>query len=302
MHGSERLKGLDVFVAVVESGSFTAASERLNLTNSAVGKSVARLEQRLGVKLFERTTRRLALTNAGEAFHRTCLRVLMDLEDAEQAVKAEATMPVGRLRIDLPASYGKLRAMPALFEFMDRYPAVHPAVSFTDRFVDPVADAIDVTVRIGGSDTWPPAIGYRYLGHERKIFCCSPSYLAGKGAVPDTPESLHDLDALVYRRADGTLSPWFVSRDGGPAEHVFPVPRLAVGSAEALVDAVGRGLGVAQLSTWLIDDHLARGGLVPILPSFAVEGLPLYLLWLRRRQNLPKVSALLAHLADRLRI
>lgn len=302
MFSSERLKGIDVFVAVVDAGSFTAAADRLSLTNSAVGKSVARLEERLGVRLFTRTTRKLALTEAGEAFHRTCQSVLGDLEEAEQVLRSEGSQPVGKLRIDLPASYGKLMVMPALFAFLQRHPGVRPQISFTDRFVDLAEDGIDVSVRIGGSDIWPAHLGHRYLGTERRVFCCAPAYLVEHGPITDTVEGLDDVDALLYRRADGTPSPWLIHPAGQPVEHRHPHARLEVGSADIVVDAVCRGLGVAQLSTWLIEDHLARGELVEVLPSFSADGLPLYLLWLRSRQLLPKVDALLSHLSERLRI
>ncbi|WP_144633649.1 LysR family transcriptional regulator [Bordetella genomosp. 13] len=302
MYSSERLKGIDVFVAVVEAGSFTAAAERLNLTNSAVGKAVARLEARLGVKLLARTTRRLALTDAGLAFHRTCLRVLGELEDTEEILKAENTSVAGRLRLDLPATYGKLRAMPRILDFLEQHPAVVPQISFTDRFVDLHEDGVDVAVRIGGSDTWPAQIGHRYLGHERRVFCCAPAYLTRRDGEVGSLRALQQCDAVLYSRADGTPSPWFIQRDQGPVEHHLPVARLEVGSAEAHVEAVLRGFGVAQLPTWLIDTHLESGELVELAPSLRVQGLPLYVLWLRSRQVLPRVDLLIEHLARTLRI
>lgn len=302
MYSSERLKGIDVFVCVVDAGSFTAAGERLNLSNSAVGKAIARLEARLGVRLFERTTRRLALTDAGQAFHRTCQRVLGELEEAEHVLQAEGSVPVGRLRIDLPATYGQLHVMPLLFEFMQAYPGVQPQVSFTDRFVDLVEDGIDVAVRIGGSDAWPAPIGYRFLGQERRIFCCAPGYLERVGPLADELPALDQVEGVLYRRADGTPGPWLIQRGNAPVEHLQPRSRLEIGNAQAWVDAVVQGLGVAQISTWLAGDRIARGELVQVLPSFAADGLPLYLLWQRSRQLLPKVDALLAHLGRGLRV
>ena len=302
MYSSERLKGIDVFVAVVDAGSFTAAAERLNLTNSAVGKAVGRLEERLGAKLFVRTTRKLSLTGAGEAFYRTCTGVLGELEEAEQVLRSEGTTPIGKLRIDLPASYGTLKVMPSLFDFLERFDGIRPQISFTDRFVDLAEESVDVAVRIGGSDRWPDSIGYKYLGHERRVFCCSPDFITRHGPIPDSLDVLEGLNALMYRRADGSPSPWFIKRGDGPVEHFFPTSRLEVGNADILVQAVARGLGVAQLSTWLIGDHLARGELVEVLPSYSTKGLPLYLLWLRSRQLLPKVDALIAHLAGSLRV
>lgn len=302
MYSSERLKGIDVFACVVDAGSFTAAAQRLNLTNSAVGKAVARLEARLGVRLFERTTRRLALTDAGQAFHRTCQQVLGQLEEAEHVLKAEGSVPVGRLRIDLPATYGRLCVMPLLFDFLKAYPGVQPQISFTDRFVDLVEDGIDVAVRIGGSDSWPAPIGQRFLGRERRVFCCAPSYLERVGPLADDLAALDAVEGVMYRRADGSPGPWLIPRGNAPVEHFQPKVRLEVGNAQAWVDAVMQGLGVAQISTWLVGERIARGELVQVLPSFAAEGLPLYLLWQRSRQLQPKVDALLAHLGQGLRV
>lgn len=302
MYSSERLKGIDVFVTVADAGSFTAAADRLNLTNSAVGKTVARLESRLGVRLFERTTRSLSLTDAGQAFYRTCQRVLGELEEAEHVLKAEDTDPVGRLRIDLPATYGRRAVMPVIFDFMRAFPNVQPQVSFTDRFVDLVEDGVDVAVRIGGAETWPTPVGYRFLGRERRIFCCAPTYLERMGEIGDDVSALERLDAVLYRRPDGTPSPWFLRQGDAPVEHFHPAAKLEVGSADSWVEAVVQGFGVAQLSTWLIEDRLARGELVQVFPSMAVDGLPLYLLWQRSRQLLPKVDALLTYFEERLRI
>ncbi|UXH77999.1 LysR family transcriptional regulator [Roseateles amylovorans] len=301
MHDSERLKGIDVFVATVAAGSFTAAGERLNLTSSAVGKAVARLEARLGTRLLERTTRRLRLTDAGAAFHRICVRVLEELESAERVLAADAAEPSGRLRVDLPATFGHLKVMPALIDFARRHPAVQPHVGFTDRFVDVIDEGIDVAVRIGGPDHWPANMGHRRLGTERLIFCAAPSYLAQHG-VPRTLEDLADHEVVTYGRADGTTSPWWINTPDGVPMRRSVDSRFVVGHGEAQRDAVVAGLGVAQLATWLADEPLRAGRLVPVLPEETCDGLPLHLVWPLGKQLLPKVDRLLAHLADTLRI
>lgn len=301
MHSAERLKGIDVFVATVAAGNFTAASERLNLTGSAVGKAIARLEARLGIRLFERTTRRLQLTDAGAAFHRICVRVLEELESAERVLAADAAAPSGRLRVDLPATFGRRKVMALLLDFADAHPAVQPHVSFTDRFVDVVDDGIDVAVRIGGDNHWPANLGHRFLGTERLVFCASPGHLARHG----TPQSLEDLwrhDAVTYGRTDGSASPWLIAADGGPTERRAVEARIVVGHAEAQLDAVVAGLGVAQLATWLAEDDLAAGRLVAFLPALDVDGLPLHTVWPLAKQLLPKVDGFANHLAKNLKI
>jgi DNA-binding transcriptional LysR family regulator len=301
MNSAERLKGIDVFVATVAAGSFTAAADRLNLTSSAVGKAIARLEVRLSTRLFERTTRRLDLTDAGTAFHRICVRVLEEIESAERVLLADGAEPSGRLRVDLPATFGCRKVMPLLVDFAGQHPAVQLQVSFTDRFVDVGDEGIDVAVRIGGTDKWPASLGHRFLGAERLIFCASPAYLGRRGP----PHALDDLaghDTVTYGRSDGTASPWLISSGGVPIERRMVDGRIVVGHGEAQLDAVVAGLGVAQLATWLAEDHVAAGRLVAILPEADVDGLPLHIVWPLSKQLLPKVDRLLNHLASKLLI
>ncbi|MDH3065175.1 LysR family transcriptional regulator [Achromobacter insolitus] len=298
---SERLKGIEAFVCVADAGSFTAAADRLSLTASAVGKSVARLEARLRTRLFERSTRRLALTDAGRAYYRTCVRVLAELQDAEAILAAERQEPAGRLRVDLPATFGRRVALPLLLQFAQRHPQLRPQVSFTDRFVDLADEGIDVAVRIGGPQRWAPGLGHRYLGSERVVFCASPQYLARRG-VPQTADDLMRHDAVAYGRPDGEPASWRIVQGAGPVS-LRPIEGVMVlDSAEAQVDAVAAGLGIAQLATWLAADALRDGRVVEVLPQLATEGLPLYLLWPLSKQLLPKVDAVLEMLGESLRI
>ena len=298
---AQRLRGIEAFVATADAGSFTAAAERLSLTNSAVSKSVARLEARLETRLFERTTRRLALTDAGAAFYRTCARILGDLEEAEAVLAAQRTEPMGRLRLDAPAAYGRLQVWPSLLALTQRHPQLRPHVSFSDRFVDLIEEGIDVAVRIGGPEQWPASLGHQYLGSERLIFCAAPDYLA-RHSTPTSMSELLEHDAIVYGRADGSIGPWLIAHDDGPAERRVVEGRIIVGSGEAVVSAVKAGCGVAQLATWLVHEELQRGELVMVLPEWETRGLPLHLVWPLSKQLLPKVDATLEWLSESLRI
>lgn len=299
MHPSERLKGLDVFVCVADAGSFTSAAERLHLTASAVGKSIARLEERLGRRLFHRTTRRMSLTEAGIAFHRTCTAVLADLEEAEVSLRAEDAEPGGRVRIDLPAAFGRLQALPVILGFAQAYPLARPQVSFSDRFIDPVEDGVDILVRIGGADVWSPQLEHRLLGHERHIFCAAPAYLATHG-VPMTQQDLEAHRCIAYGRADGSVSPWRFPADNGVVHHQAMPSPLVVGDGEGQVTAALVGCGIVQLPTWLVRSHLEDGALVEVLPQLASEGLPLTLAWMKSRRGLPAVNVLLEALVEAL--
>ncbi|WP_410013496.1 LysR substrate-binding domain-containing protein [Sodalis sp. C49] len=301
MHPTERLKGLSAFVYTARYGSFAAAAEQLNLTSSAVGKSVARLEQRLDTRLFERTTRRLVLTDAGQAFFATCTRVLNDLADAQAVLASHAHTPMGRLRIDLPASFGRLIVMPILIAFFRRHTHLRPHITFTDRFVDLVDEGVDVAVRIGGVGDLPPAIGSRYLGTERLIFCAAPAYLKSRG-VPLTVKALSDHDCVVYGKSDGAGARWLLPAEGGRTRGLEIAHHMMVSDSEAQVAALEAGAGLAQIATWLVSKSLDEGKLVPVLPEAVVDGLPLHITWPKNKQLTPKIDLLLRTFAGQLRI
>ncbi|WP_242140373.1 LysR family transcriptional regulator [Sphingomonas sp. TREG-RG-20F-R18-01] len=298
---SERLKGIEAFVTAADAGSFAAAAGRLHLTSSAISKSIARLETRLGSRLFDRTTRRLTLTDAGAAFYETCVRVLADLAEAEAVLASHRSDIVGRLKVDVPVAFGRMRVLPLLLDFAERHPNVRPNITFTDRVVDVIEEGVDVAVRIGTPTAWPEALGHRYLGTERVIFCAAPAYLDQHG-LPRTVDELATRDCILYGRADGSTIAWRFGDAAGGVEQRTMDGRIVLGSAEAQVEAVGAGFGIAQLATWLIAADLQRGDLVEILPGQATEGLPLHLVWPRSRQLSPKVDALLAVLTEGLRV
>ncbi|WP_215405499.1 LysR substrate-binding domain-containing protein [Janthinobacterium sp. JC611] len=300
---SDHLKGIAPFLATADAGSFTKAAERLHLSSSAVSKSVARLEARLGVILFERSTRRLQLSSAGHAYYATCKRVLQELVDAENVLAEQEGELAGKVRIGVPASYGRLRVMPALIDLCEKYPRLQPAIAFSDRFVDLFEERIDIAVRIGAPSHWPAALGQMHLGDERLILCATPAYLARRG----TPASIGELeqhDCIAYGRADGSPMPWLFPDGvkGGQLEYRVAAPRMTVGDAEARTAAVLAGLGVAQLATWLVDEHLATGAIVTLMPQLATPGLPLYLAWPLARQLTSKTGTLLQELRQRLTI
>jgi DNA-binding transcriptional LysR family regulator len=281
------------------SQSFTAAAERLHLTASAVGKAIARLEARLGKRLFTRSTRHVMLTDEGEAYLRVCRSVLGELEEAEQVLSCGSDTPAGKLRIDLPVSFGRLKVMPMLLPFLARHADLRPVISFTDRFIDLIDEGVDVGVRVAQQDAWPESIAHRYLGKERKVFCASPGYLAERGEPVDV-EDLRSHAAVLYGRSDASPSPWRIGSGAGPVEQFLPEERLVLGNAEAQVDATVAGAGIAQLPTWLIGRHLERGELRQLLPAFDIDGLPIYAVWPRSRQLLAKVDATVKHLTSSL--
>ena len=300
MQSSDHLKDIAYFVRASDAGSFTVAAGQLGLSSSAVSKSVSRLEARLGVRLFERSTRSLALTDAGRKYHETCRRVLMELGETEAALAQDAE-PAGRLLIGLPATFGRLRVMPELLRFCAQYPNLRPQVTFTDRFVDLHEEGLDLAVRIGGPAHWPASLGHAHLGDERLIFCATPAYLARRG-TPLTVADLARHDCVVYGRADGTASAWLFASAGGQTERRTMEHRIMAGDGEAQMTAVLADMGVAQLATWMVRDHLASGAVVEVMAERAIDGLPLHVVWPLGRPMSPKVAALLEQLRARLTI
>jgi DNA-binding transcriptional LysR family regulator len=301
MAESDRLKGIEVFVQVAEAGGFSAAADRLNITSSAVGKSVARLEARLNTRLFVRTTRSLSLTDAGAAFYTSCVRALAELKEAEAVLTSHPTEPVGLLNVNVPVAFGRLKVLPLVLRFMNAHPQLRVHLSFTDRFIDMAEESIDVAVRIGGSDNWHASLAHQNLGTERVIFCAAPAYLKRRGE-PRTEADLAAHECIVYGKADGTTIPWRFANAAGYVERRSMESRIIVGHGEAQMNAVKYGFGVSQLATWLIEDELKSGELIEILPALATTGSPLDLVWLRSRQLQPKVHGLVHWLAGSLLI
>lgn len=292
MFSSERLKGIDVFVCVAQYGSFTAAAEKMNLTASAVSKGIARLEKRLGARLFQRTTRTLALTDAGAAFLRTCTGVLADLEDAELSLQAENTEPRGRVRIDLPGPYGRMQVLPILLPWLQAHPLVVPHISFSDGHIDPFKEGVDIALRIGDGHAWPHTVEHRLLTREWHVFCASPAYLARHG-TPLSDRDLEQHQCIAYGWVDGRISPWRYAGEEGTTLHRPLTPQLVVGNGEGLVMAALAGCGIVELPSWLVKQQLQDGALVEVLPQLATPGFEVNLAWVKSRQDQPKVRVVL---------
>lgn len=291
----EHLKGITAFVQAADAGGFTLAAEKLGLSKSGIAKSVARLEERLGVRLFNRTTRRFSLTAEGQSFYETCMRVLTDLESAEAAMNAQRLQPRGRLRVDLPVVFGRRWVVPLLLDVGTRYPDLSMEVSLTDRRIDPIEEGIDLVIRIGDLDDSTTLVARR-LGIQRSVLCASPSYLERCGK-PASLEALNDHSCIVFGRGGQTLPWWFVDAKGTP--FAKPVTgQFGFNHSDAICDAVLAGRGIGLLSTWLITDHLREGRLIELLPDIKTRGFPIHALWPHARHMAPKVRVVVDELAS----
>jgi DNA-binding transcriptional LysR family regulator len=288
------LNGIRTFVSAADAGSFAIASERLGLSRSAVSKSIARLEERLGVQLFNRTTRSLGLTDEGQLFYEKCSRALADLKAAELSLVSGRGVPAGRLRVDLPVVFGHQCVMPILLDLVQRYSELGLDVTFNNRRVDLIEEGYDLVVRIGHLDDSTSVIARR-LGAQKMVVCAAPSYLLRYGR-PHSPDELHHHHCITYYYG-GRNSPWFFPAGGARSQPYQVQGRLRLGSGDVIAEAVLNGHGIAQLPTWLIAPHLKSGALVPVLPDHVCTGLPIHAVWPHGRQLTPKVRVVVDELA-----
>lgn len=259
-----RFDGVELFLQIVESGNLTEAAERLNLTRSAVGKGLARLEARLGTRLLQRSTRRQRLTEDGQAYYEHCLRALAELEAAESVLESGRQQPRGRLRASVPLAFGHHYAAPALWGLMDRYPELEIEICFSDRMIDLAQEGFDLAVRIGPlPDT--DRLSARRLGQQVMGLAASPAYVQRRGSI----ESIEDLAAhrgIAYRSNTTAHR----SRLASP---------LVLDDLQAVADAAIAGVGLAWLPSWLIAHYALRGQLQAVLPSYREQPAPIHVIW-----------------------
>jgi len=285
---------LRVFVRVMDRGNFSQAAKDLGLTPSAVSKLISRLEDRLGVRLLERSTRRLALTPEGETFLIRARRIVADIEEAEAEVARVRGAPRGRLRINSGTAFGLHQLTRAIPDFLARYPEIDIELSITDRLVDLIEEQTDIAVRSGHIPDGP--FTQRKLADLERVICAAPSYLKRRG----TPQSAADLkahDCIVV--AGPGLSRWpFKTRAG--IDIVDVRPRVTTDNAEAALRMAIEGAGIIRLSDVIVGDPLQKGELVALLTaSHHVEPFPLAAIYPAGRNRLPRVAVFIEFLQER---
>lgn len=291
----DNLNGIVVFVRTAETLSFVAAGRRLGISASAVGKTIAKLEHTLGVRLFHRTTRRVTLTEEGRHFHERCHRILEELRDAQAMLSEAAQTPRGRLRVSLPV-IGYRFLLPVLPAFSVRYPAIELDLDFNDRIVDVVEGGFDAVIRSGTlSDS---SLMSRRLGPFRFILCASPGYAARAG-LPRTLAELADHGCVRYRfLTTGKLQPWALAPDGSEPPNLRTA--MTCNNMEALRGAVIAGFGIGFMPDFLVRDALASGMLVTVLGHHPIAPGQFSILWPSSRQLSSKlrvfVDFMCAHL------
>lgn len=288
------LNDLAVFAAVVKSGSLSGAARSLNLSKAAVSEQLRRLEERLGTRLLNRTTRKVSLTEAGEACYRHCERMLESAAAATQAAHALHAEPRGELRVSAPQTFAPMHIAPALPSFLAQYPALTIDLAVTPRLVDLVAEKIDVAIRIGPLDD--SSLIARRLASARLIVVAAPDYLRRRG-VPQTGTALAQHDVMQFSSFDWG-DHWLLDDPKGKRHRLPVTARLRCDSGESLVAAARAGAGLAAVPNWMVQSELAAGTLVQVLPGWGRDAVPIHALHPSGGLAAAKVRAFVNHLAQ----
>lgn len=284
----DQLSALKAFCRVVEAGGFSAAAAELNVSHTVMSKQVRQLETLLGAQLLNRTTRRLALTEAGQTYYERARRILDDLYDADLAVTRHHAAPKGTLRINAPMAFGTLDMAQWLPTFMARYPELKVDLVCNDRFVDLIEEGFDVAVRLA-REMPDSSLMARRLATTDTMLVASPAYLKRYGA-PEKPEDLTRHNCLTY-----TLVPkpneWILAAPDGNRIPVIVGGSFQSNTGIALRSAALAGVGIATTASFIVHGDLARGDLVPVLPEYKMRPRDVYAVYPHNRHLSPKVRA-----------
>ena len=291
----ESLSGIEFFVKSAETRSFSEAGRHLGVSSSTIGKSISRLEDRVGVRLFHRNTRTITLTVEGALFLERCRRILSEVEAATLELSETLQMPRGRLRVSMPLA--REFVMNTLVAFMQAYPDVTLDVDFSDRMVDVVDEGFDAVMRTG--EATDSRLMSKTLGHYRLLLVASPAYLLARG-TPSSPADLVTHACLQHRvPTAGSLERWPFKSDAGVASASLP-PSMVCDTSAALMDVAVAGLGIACLPDFMVRQALDRGELVEILQASVEHHGTFKLLWPSSKFLSPKVRVFIDFLAENL--
>ncbi|WP_444931024.1 LysR family transcriptional regulator [Microbulbifer sp. SSSA002] len=260
-----------VFIAVAEYGSFTKAAVALNSTKSGAGKAIKKLEEELDLKLFNRTTRSISLTEEGKIFLDAAKHAIETINDARLLLNARKDEPAGRLRVNLPLGIGR-NIVVALKDFTQLHPKVTMEVSLSDNLEDAIKGEWDVVVRIGELED--SSFIAKTLCESKRILCASPKYLAQKG-TPKTLEELREHDALVFRAPTGKVRDWLFLENDDSVTKLSPSPLAIFRDGRTLVDAVMAGMGIAQVYDTALGSAIQNGEVVELFPEKVIPGPPI---------------------------
>ncbi|MFV3406352.1 MULTISPECIES: LysR family transcriptional regulator [Pseudomonas] len=283
---------LAFFTQLVRLGSLAATARELNLTPPAVSKRLAQLEQRLGVRLLNRTTRSISLTAEGETYLVNARRILEEIEELERQVSSSRAEPKGLLRVNAPLGFGRTHVAPAISSFAQRHPEVQVQLHLTDRPINLPDDAIDVAIRFG--DLPDSRLIARRIAANRRRLCATPAYLAAYG-TPLAPKDLAQHDCIVLRQNDAAFGLWRFSR-GKQSETVKVGGRLSTNDGEVALNWALDGQGILMRAEWNLTEHLRSGRLVEVLEDWETPPADIYAVYLERLNLSAKVAFFVEHL------
>ena len=289
----DTIDGMRTFVAVISEGSFSGAAERLNMSPQLVSKYVGQLETRLGARLLNRSTRRLSITEAGQAYFDRCQYVLAEIDEMESAVGDATVAARGTLRINAPMTFGTLHLSKAIAEYQCSQPEVTVDLSLDDRVVDIVSEGYDIAIRIG--QLRESSLVARKLAPVRLVVCGSPDYLAKRG-VPGSPDELGTHDCLRYTIASGN-SRWRFAH-GGEAHDIRVNGSFSANNGDALRLAALAGTGLVMQPTFIVGDDVRVGRLQLVLEDYEIEPMGVYAVYAHRQYLSGKVRTFIEFLAD----
>ncbi|MBN8951888.1 MULTISPECIES: LysR family transcriptional regulator [unclassified Rhizobium] len=284
----DRLSSMSIFVKAVEFGSFSAAADALNMSPQLVGKHVQFLEQHLGIRLLNRTTRRQHLTEVGSQFYERCRNILAEVESAEALAAETRAVPRGKLKVNAPVSFGIHALTPKLSKYLGAHPEVSIELSLSNRLVDLIDEGYDAVFRVG--ELVDSGLIARRLDPYRLVICAAPSYLRSRG-LPSKPDDLKGHDCLIFSH---TMLRRYWDFEGPEGSVNIPISgRLMIDSGEALLQAALAGLGIILQPYELVRSGLETGSLVSILPEYRVPVRSLHILHAPDRRITPKLRSFL---------
>lgn len=293
----DKLLSMEIFVSVVDAGSFTAASEAFDISPVMVGKHIRFLEQKLGARLLTRTTRRQSLTEIGHQYCERCRVILAEISAAETGAEAMQAAPRGVLKINAPVSFGTQWLAPAMAEYLERYPEISLDLNLNDRVVDLVEEGYDAAIRIGVLED--SGLVARPLFPYKMLICASPDYLARKGR-PNTPADLSAHQCLDFMHWNKHVRWKLTNPPGAPdTESQIPASRFRSNNGQALRMAALQGFGIVLQSEVLLSADIASGRLVPILEDYVPTPRPVQIVYPRNRQATPKLTSFIDFMLER---
>ncbi|MBW4599291.1 MAG: LysR family transcriptional regulator [Calothrix sp. FI2-JRJ7] len=291
----DKFNDINIFVRSAQTRSFSVAAQHLGMSPSAVSKAVMRLEDSLGIRLMNRTTRKITLTDDGAAFYERCRQILGELEEAELELKRAQSTPTGTLRIDLTTELGLLHIIPVLPKFIERYPDLKLNISLSNRIADVIEEGIDAVVRIGvGPDS---SLIMHGLGTARFIVCAAPNYLKRYG-IPQTLEDLKHHNCITF------VSPWtgrvfdWQFQDNGQQINIPVEGNLCLNNGKSLLDVALAGVGLVQVYNYIAGEAIAQGKLKPVLENYVAPGTPISVVYPQKRHLSAKIRAFIDFMSE----